>query len=415
MNTFKFHTQKKVMVWISIFLFSLNVRANAPTNAEIIERVRNLNTIIDLKITNEVQEQVITLIEKRKRDAQTILGRTSLYFPLIENALREKGLPDELKYIAVVESSLIPNIESHQGASGIWQFMKPTAELYGLKVTKHIDERRDLIKSTDKALDYLKLLYNMYNDWNLALAAYNCGTGTINKAIKKAGGETNYWKISKYLPKETQKYIPRYIAVAYLMNYYYLHDLQPSGPSDDLKYIITVKINNKTDLKQLSKDLDMDLDLIRFLNPMYRKDVIPDPEEDSHYNLTLPDLKMWTYLEKYGSTNDIVTSPYSFVRAENIANVIQPVSSEKTTLMLATLKNTTVRDNLKDSSFLNAIAQGMNKKSSADNLVLYRMKRKESLIDISKEKNIPLEELMAINNINPEKGLAPGSLIKLSR
>ncbi len=414
MNTFKFHTQKKVMVWISIFFFSFNAHANAPTNAEIIERVKNLNTIIDLKITDEVQEQVITLIEKRKRDAQTILGRTSLYFPLIENALREKGLPDELKYIAVVESSLIPNIESHQGASGIWQFMKPTAELYGLKVTKHIDERRDLIKSTDKALDYLKLLYSIYNDWNLVLAAYNCGTGTINKAIKKAGGETNYWKLSKYLPKETQKYIPRYIAVAYLMNYYYLHDLQPTGPSDDLKYIITVKIKNKTDLKQLSKNLDIDLDLIRYLNPMYRKDVIPEPEENT-YTLSLPDTKMWRYLEKYGGTEDIVTSPYSYARPENIADLGEPVSSQNNTLKLATIKNTMVRDNLKDSSFLNAIAQGMNKRSESDKLVLYRMKRKESLSDISKNKNIPLEELMAINDITPEKGLAPGSLIKLSR
>lgn len=414
MNTFKFHIQKNVMVWISIFLFSFNVRANAPTNAEIIERVRNLNTIIDLKITDEVQEQVITLIEKRKRDAQTILGRTSLYFPLIENALREKGLPDELKYIAVVESSLIPNIESHQGAAGIWQFMKPTAEIYGLKVDKHIDERRDLIKSTDKALDYLKLLHSMYNDWTLALAAYNCGTGTINKAIKKAGGETNYWAISKHLPKETQKYIPRYIAVAYLMNYYYLHDLQPTEPSDDLKYIITVKVNSKTDLKDLSEELEIDLDLIRFLNPMYRKDVIPEPEEDFHYNLTLPDLKMWTYLEKFGSTNDIVTSPYSYVRPENIVKVDKPAYQENTQL-IAALKNTVVRDNLKDSSFLNAITQGMNKKSPTDKLVLYRMKRKESLADISREKNIPLEELIAINDIDLEKGLAPGSLIKLSR
>lgn len=414
MNTFKFQTQKNVMVLFLAFFFSISLQAKSPTNAEIIERVKNLNTIIDLKITDEVKEQVITLIEKRRRDAQSILGRTSLYFPLIENALRDKNLPDELKYIAVIESSLIPNIESHQGAAGIWQFMKPTAELYGLQVTKHIDERRDLVKSTDKALDYLKLLYNLYNDWTLALAAYNCGTGTINKAIKKAGGETNYWKINKHLPRETQKYIPRYIAVAYLMNYYYLHDLQPIEPSDDLKYIITVKVNRKTNLKELCKDLEMDLDLVRFLNPIYRKDVIPEPK-DQAYTLTLPDTKMYSYLEKFGNTNEIVTSPYANLRPNDIAKVEKSVSKENQTQIIASLKNTTVRDNLKDSSFLNAIAQGMTKKGPSHNLILYRMKRKESLSDISKAKNIPLEELMAINEIDPEKGLAPGSLIKLSK
>ncbi len=414
MNIFKFQTQKNVMVWISILLFSFNVQANAPTNAEIIERVKNLNTIIDLKITVEVQEQVITLIEKRRRHAQTILGRTSLYFPLIENALREKGLPDELKYIAVVESSLIPNIESHQGASGIWQFMKPTAELCGLKVTKQIDERRDLVKSTDKALDYLKLLYSRYNDWNLALAAYNCGTGTINKAIKKAGGDTNYWKISKYLPKETQKYIPRYIAVAYLMNYYYLHDIQPIEPSEDLKYIITVKINKKTYFKDLSKELDIDLGLIKFLNPMYKKDFIPEPE-DIHYTLTLPDIKMWSYIEKFGNVTDIVTSPYSYVRNENKPKADIAFSSNIDILFLSSIKNTVVRDNLKDRNFLNALNHRLNNNIRNEKLILYRMRRKESLVDIAKEKNIPLDELMVINDIDINKGLAPGSIIKLSR
>jgi membrane-bound lytic murein transglycosylase D len=402
------------MVLFLAFFFSISLQAKSPTNAEIIERVKNLNTIIDLKITDEVKEQVITLIEKRRRDAQSILGRTSLYFPLIENALREKGLPDELKYIAVVESSLIPNIESHQGASGIWQFMRPTAELYGLQVTKYVDERRDLVKSTDKALDYLKLLYSMYNDWTLALAAYNCGTGTINKAIKKAGGETNYWKISKHLPRETQKYIPRYIAVAYLMNYYFLHDLQPTEPSDDLKYTVSVRVKNKMNLKNLSKDLEVDLDLIRFLNPMYRKDVIPESKENA-YTLTLPDIKMLSYFEKFGNSSDIVTSPYSYIRPDNIAIKDKTFSLENHPKFIAFLKNTVVRDNLKDSSFLNALAQGMNKKVYTEKLLLYRMKRKESLADISREKNIPLVELMAINDIDPEKGLAPGSLIKLSR
>jgi hypothetical protein len=368
-----------------------------------------------VRITDEVQEQVLTLVEKRRRDAETILGRTSLYFPMIENAIREKNLPDELKYIAVIESSLIPDIQSHQGAAGIWQFMKGTAELYGLKVDKHIDERRDLIKSTDKALDYLKLLYDIYGDWTMALAAYNCGTGTINKAIKKSGGKTGYWDIYEYLPKETKKYIPRFIAASYLMNYYYLHDITPKEPSDDLKYIITVKVFEKLDFKKLSKEFEIDLDLIRFLNPMYRKDQIP-ANEDGSFTLNLPDIKMFAYIEKYSHIDHIITSPYVFVRNTTDNNAPLAINKNANTLEFTAFlvkKNMSVRDNFKDSSRL--IKMGKILYPDSDKKVFYKMKRKESLSDIAVSNNIPLEELLAINNIDPEKGIPPGSIIKLTK
>lgn len=414
MNTFNIITMKIVMVCFLSFGTMISAFTKSPNNAEIIKRLENLNTNIDVRITDEVQEQVFTLIEKRRRDAETILGRTSLYFPMIENAIREKNLPDELKYIAVIESSLIPDIQSHQGAAGIWQFMKNTAKLYGLTVDKHIDERRDLVKSTDKALDYLKLLYDIYGDWTLVLAAYNCGTGTINKAIKKSGGKTGYWDIYEYLPKETQKYIPRFIATSYLMSYYYLHDLYPKEPSDDLKFIITIRVFDKVDFKKISKEFDIDLDLIRFLNPMYIKDIIPSNDEGK-YSFSLPDKNMFAYIEKYNHVDNIITSPYVFVRNPNENKL--PTSPTKNPLehyvALLTKRNVSVRDNFQDSSQLkligNILSSGKNKK------ILYKMKRKESLSDIAADNNIPLEELLAINNIDPEIGFAPGSVIKLSR
>lgn len=416
MNTFKHITSKLVMVCFFFFGPMVSANSKSPTNAEIIKRVENLNTIIDVQVTEEVTEQVLTLIEKRRRDAETILGRTTLYFPMIENAIREKNLPDELKYIAVIESSLLPNVESHQGAAGIWQFMKGTAELYGLRVDKHIDERRDLAKSTEKALNYLKLLNEIYGDWTMAIAAYNCGTGNINKAIKKSGGKTKYWDIYEYLPKETQKYIPRFIAASYLMNYYYLHDLQPQEPSDDLKYIITVKVSEKLDFRKLSKEFEIDLDLIRFLNPMYRKDHIPEGVDSVGFTFTLPDIKMFAYIERYNSLDNIITSPFVVVRSTRPSETLMAnnqANQSNDHVSLLAIKNMAVRDNIKDTS--NLIKIGKIIYPDSDKHTMYKMKRKESLSDVAAAKNISLEELMAINNIDPEKGMAPGSIIRLTK
>lgn len=415
MNTFNHITIKIVIVCFLTFGLLGSAFSISPTKAEIRKRVENLNTIIEIRVTDEVQDQVITLIEKRKRDAETILGRTSLYFPMIENALREKNLPDELKYIAVIESSLMPDVESHQGAAGIWQFMRGTAEIYGLKISKHVDERKDLIKSTDKALNYMKLLYEIYGDWTMALAAYNCGTGTLNKAIKKSGGKTRYWDIYEYLPRETRKYIPRFIAASYLMNYYYLHDLTPIEPSDDLKYIVSVRVFEKLDFKKLSKEFAIDLELIRYLNPMYRKDHIPE-NKNGDYTLTLPDLKMLGYIEKYNALENIVTSPYMFVRKpteDEVELATREMNKPIEFTAFLRKKNMSVRDNFKDSSMLLKLGENMD--FGSGKFVLYKMKRKESLLEIAANKNIPLEELLAINNVDINTGIPPGSIIRLTR
>lgn len=415
MNTFKIITRNLVMVCFLTFVSLISVYSNSPTNTEIIKRIENLNTVIELRVTDEVTTQITAYIEKYRRDSETVLGRTSLYFPMIENAIREKNLPDELKYIAVIESALLPSAVSHQGAAGIWQFMQGTAELFGLKVSKHIDERKDIVKATDKALDYLKLLYEFYGDWTLALAAYNCGTGTVSKAIKKANGNTNYWVIQKYLPKETQKYIPKFIAASYLMNYYYLHGLKPIEPSDDIKFTTSVKVFEKTEFKKISKEFEIEMNLLKYLNPMYRKEFIPE-SEDGRFYLTLPDQKMTAYIEKYNSVENLVFNPIARKRDEADYQKIAMDNGQRAAIeyvQLLSRKNSAIRDNLKDSSIIAKLKIGIT--PGYNSIKLYKLKRKESLSDVAEANNIALDDLMALNNINENTGIAPGSIIKLSK
>jgi Transglycosylase SLT domain/LysM domain len=415
MNTFQIITRNLVMVCFLTFVSLFSAISKSPSNAEIIKRIENLNTVIELRVTDEVTTQISAYIEKYRKESETILGRTSLYFPMIENSIREKNLPDELKYIAVIESALLPSAVSNQGAAGIWQFMQGTAELFGLKVDKHIDERKDIVKSTDKALDYLKLLYEFYGDWTLALAAYNCGTGTVSKAIKKAKGNTNYWVLQKYLPRETQKYIPKFIAASYLMNYYYVHDLKPLEPSDDIKFTTSVKVFNKTEFKKISKEFAIELNLLKYLNPMYKKDFIP-ASDDGRYHLTLPDFKMTAYIEKYNSMENLVFNPIAQKRDEDEHQKIAMDNGQKAAIeyvQLLSRKNSAIRDNLKDSSIIAKLKLGLTPGSSS--IKLYKLKRKESLTDVAEANNIALNDLMMMNNINEDTGIAPGSIIKLSK
>jgi len=404
---------KMLLVSSFALLLTINLYSTSPQNADIRKRIANLNTVIDVRMIDEVTDEVIKVVENRRRDAESILGRTTLYFPVIEQVLREKNLPEDLKYITVIESSLLPNARSHQGAAGIWQFMKGTGELYGLKMNKYVDERKDIYKSTEKALDYLKVLYDIYGNWTLALAAYNCGSGNINKAIAKAGGSTDYWVVRKYLPKETKRYIPKFIAAAYLMNYYYEHDLKAREPSSDLKYVASVKVFQKVDFNNLSKEFDLDIETIKFLNPMYNKDYIP-ATSSGDYTLTLPQEKLFAYVEKYNSYDNLVAS-YASIAAAVQSEAPVAITVDRTTFMINKLNKNkfALRDNLKNSSVISSIKS--NKLLFSTELKLYRLKRKESLQDVARNNNITLDDLLVMNKLTSNDEVAPGSLIVLAK
>lgn len=403
------HSGYLILLLLSFF----NIQAsafNSPAYIEYTKRVENLNTVIDLRINEDVTKFIEQYVSKHRSHSELILGRTSLYFPMIENVIREKNLPDELKYIAVIESNLRPDVVSRQGAAGLWQFMKGTALIFGMSVDKHIDERRDIYKSTEKALDYLKILYNTYGDWTVALAAYNCGSGTVNKAISKSGGKTNYWEIRKYLPRETQMYIPKFIAASYLMNYYYLHGLSPASVAHELKHTSTVRVFDKISFQQISQEFGVDIEVLKFLNPMFVNGIIP-ASKDGEYYLTLPESVMLGYVNKYNDVSNLVYLPANF--ANPATGKLRPDGREIASEYISVLqgRNHTIRDNSRGSQFINQLKSELNLASAE--LKYYKLGRKESLHDVARANNITLDQLMRLNNLAENSELAPGSIIRI--
>ena len=202
-----------------------------------------------------------------------MLGASNFYMPIFEEALEAYNLPLELKYLPVIESALNPKAVSRVGATGLWQFMLSTGKRYGLEVNTLYDERRDPVKASYAAAHYLRDLYKIFDDWNLVIAAYNCGPAKVNKAIHRAKGETDYWKIYPYLPKETRGYVPAFIAANYIMNYYCDHNICPMVTELPTK-TDTVEVNQDVHIEQIAKILNIDAEHLRNLNPQYRRDII---------------------------------------------------------------------------------------------------------------------------------------------
>lgn len=238
------------------------------------ERLDRLPRVMPLTY-NKVVRDCIDLYAGRRRDlVRYMLGMADFYFPIIEQILDEHNLPIELKYLAVVESALNPVALSRVGASGLWQFMLPTGKSYGLEINSLVDDRRDPVKATYAACKYFEDMYIIYKDWNLVLAAYNCGPGNVNKAIRRSGGKTDFWDIFPYLPKETRSYVPLFIAANYIMNYYCDHNICPMQTSLPLA-TDTVMIHNNLHLQQVSDVLKVDIEELRALNPQYKRDILP--------------------------------------------------------------------------------------------------------------------------------------------
>ena len=240
----------------------------------LMRRLQVMNSFISLPYNETVKNYMILYSEKMPRLMAEILGLSDYYMPIFEETFRRYDLPLELKYVAIIESAMNPRAESRVGAKGIWQFMYRTGLSYGLKIDSYIDERMDPFASADAAARYFKDAYRIFGDWALAISAYNCGSGNVNKAIKRAGGKRDFWSIYEYLPRETRGYVPAMVGAMYAVNYAHEYGLRPD-PKAMPVYVDTFRISRNLHFAQISEVLGIPIDDIRDLNPQYHKDIVP--------------------------------------------------------------------------------------------------------------------------------------------
>ena len=239
-----------------------------------IDRLSRMPVIMEMPYNDIVRKFIDTYTVRLRGQVSFMLSACNFYMPIFEEALDAYGLPLELKYLPIIESALNPSAVSRAGASGLWQFMLSTGKLYGLESNSLVDERRDPIKATWAAARYLKDMYDIYKDWNLVIAAYNCGPGNINKAIRRANGKTDYWEIYNYLPRETRGYVPAFIAANYVMTYYCKHYICPMETNIP-QATDTVQVTRDLHFQQIADLCHVPLDEIKSLNPQYKRNIIP--------------------------------------------------------------------------------------------------------------------------------------------
>ena len=244
-------------------------------------------TPFNIEYNPSLESVIKNYLKNRRQTLQRLMGLSHYYFPMFERELDNYDIPLEVKYLAIVESALKPRASSRVGATGLWQFMFATGKMYGLDVSSYVDERRDPIKSTEAAAKYLAKLYEVFGDWDLALAAYNSGPGNVSKAIRRSGGYENYWNIRPHLPRETAGYVPAFLATMYIFEYAKEHGFTPEKPLYQYVETDTVRVKQTITLDQVSEVTDIKIEELQYLNPAYKLDIIPYVE-DENYTLRLP-------------------------------------------------------------------------------------------------------------------------------
>ena len=337
-----------------------------------IKRLAAIPSVIEMPYNQVVRKHIERYVYRSRTLVEEMLGMSLYYMPIFEQALEKEGLPLELKYLPIVESALDPNAVSRVGAAGLWQFMIGTGKGLGLEVNSLVDERRDPYRSSEMAAKYLKNLYQIYNDWSLAIAAYNCGPGNVNKALHRNGDKGDFWDIYEYLPRETRGYVPAFIAANYAMTYYKQHNISPSLASKPL-ITDTVSVNRRIHFSQISNVLNIPLEEIRTLNPQYRADVIPG---DNHpYMLVLPSQQVYSFILSQDSIDNYRDDLYAH------RDVVEPGGQVSTAEEYLTGRTS----------------------SGEVRTLTHKVGRGETLSTIAAKYNMTTSELMALNNMSSER------------
>lgn len=346
-----------------------------------IQRLRNLHMVVPMSYNSDVRAYIKVYVRLMSHRIDAMKALSDYYFPMFEETLDRYNVPEELKYLTIVESALNPQATSRAGAAGLWQFMYSTGKTYDLEINSLIDERRDPYKSTVAAAKLLKALYNMYHDWHLAMAAYNCGPGNVNKAIARSGGKTSFWEIYPYLPRETRNYVPAYIGATYVMNYYHEHGITPNRVEMPLK-VDTVHLRRDVHFKAVDSVVGIPASQLRDLNPQYRADIIP---ASSHsYAICIPSNKMSRFI----SLEDSVYA------------VSKRIIAKKTDIPVS--NNTVVYHKVRKGETFNSIAQKYG--VSVANLRRWNGKGRKSSLRVGQTLKIYLPMRADQNNANPPAG-----------
>ncbi|MGM0497320.1 MAG: transglycosylase SLT domain-containing protein [Bacteroidota bacterium] len=297
-----------------------------------ISRLRNLPTAIEVNYNSIVKNFIHLYTKERREKVEIMLGLSRYYFPIFERIFDEYDLPYELKYLAIIESALNPRAISRARATGIWQFMHGTGKSYGLTINSFVDERRDPVKSTYAAAEYLKDLHEMFGSWDLAIAAYNCGPRNVSKAIYRAGGKRTYWDIYYFLPRETRGYYPAFIAAMYFANYHEQHNLYPKKINLPLA-ADTIMVNKKLHLKQISEVLDIPLIQLENMNPQYKENIIPATNKSYSVKIPLNYTKGFIeYKDSIFAYKDSVFFPDNMLKEPGSTQVVQNAAKGKAKL-----------------------------------------------------------------------------------
>ena len=360
-----------------------------------IERLQRIPSVMEMPYNDVVRKFIDRYAVRLRASVSYMLGAANFYMPIFEEALEMYNLPLELKYLPVIESALSPTATSRVGAAGLWQFMLATGKQYGLEVNSLVDERRDPIKSTYAAARYLRDLYKIYDDWNLVIAAYNYGPQNINKAIHRAGGVKDYWAIYKYLPRETQGYVPAFIAANYIMTYYCEHNICPMRTQIPAKSD-TIVVNRDVHFKQIAAVTGIRIEELRSLNPQYRRDIVNGSTQPSV--IRLPQ----TYVNAFLDREDSI---YNYEAATLLTKrtVVEVTADDVKEDVVARSQTVAPRTHQATHGRTRAVSQSRSRRggktASRGKSQSVTVKSGQTLSQIAKKNNTTVEKLKRLNGI----------------